>query len=298
MMLTTRKAVFLLALAVGCDAASAGTELPPAQGPGAPPSPDLPRLETFAKATTPGQRQQRYVGSVVSKNRVDVAAEVSGTLAEVAFDVGDTVKKGDVVFRLKAQNAKLNLTASRKRLDAARRQVDHAERELARVKELFAAGAATTAALDAAQAAYDNAVIAVEQAEVAVDIGQTGMGDTRTRAPIGGIVVERYKDPGEAVTSMPPTVVLVIEDLSVLEVRVRIPELDLRHIGEGTKLRAYFPALDLEREIVVSRLGSSVDPTTRTIEVIAKVDNVDLRLKPGMSIEVVAAREAAVGSAQ
>jgi RND family efflux transporter MFP subunit len=233
---------------------------------------------------------------VYSKRRVEVAAEVSGTLAAVAYDVGDEVAKGATVFRLKAQNAKLNLTRSRKGFDAAQTQRKQAERELARMKELYAAGAATPAALDAAQAAVDNATVAVEQAEVTVDMGQTGIGDTRTRAPIAGVVVDRFRDPGEAVTSMPPTVVLVIEDLSLLEVRVRIPELDLRHIDKGTSLQAHFPALGVTKEIVVARLGSSIDPATRTIEVVANVDNADRRLKPGMSVEVVATGDPADAS--
>lgn len=298
MMRSLKTMILGLALIAGCDDAAAGDGLPPAEGPEAPPPPKLPELDSFAKGAG-STAVDRYVGSVHSKARVEVATEMSGTLADVAYDEGDRVEKGAVLFRLKAQTAKLSLTQSRKGLEAAKRRVAQAERELARIQELHAAGAATAAALDAAQSAYDNASIAVEQAEVAVDMGKTGIGDTLSRAPISGIVVERYKDPGEAVTSMPPTVVLVIEDLSVLEVRVRIPELDLRHVEPGTKLQASFPALDLTREIKVARIGSSVDPATRTIEIIAEVDNPDLRLKPGMSVEVVpAAADDADGEAE
>jgi multidrug efflux pump subunit AcrA (membrane-fusion protein) len=92
---------------------------------------------------------------------------------------------------------------------------------------------------------------------------------------------------------MPPTVVLVIEDHSQLEIRFRIPELDLKTIDKGTELEAHFPAVDETRTVTVSRIGASVDVRTRSIEIIAKVDNADGRLKPGMSTEVKAVRDAA-----
>lgn len=280
--------VFLVPLLGACEDATAGENLPPAKGEGAPPAPEFPALESLSQEVHADSRATRFVGSLHSKERVEVAAEISGTLAEVNYDVGDEVDKGDVLFRLKAQNAKLSLTQSRKGLEAARRRLAQAQRELDRINELFAAGAATEAQRDGALNAYDNAAIAVEQAEVAVDMGRSGFGDTRTRAPIAGTVVDRFKDPGEAVTSMPPTVVLVVEDLSTLEVRVRVPEFLLRRIDKGTQLRAHVPALGMRKDITVARLGSSVDPATRTIEVIANVENADLRLKPGMSVEVIA----------
>lgn len=277
----------LCVLGTGCDDAGAESKLPPAVGDDAPPAPELPQLDASKNSESVKNRKQRYVGSLYAKDRVEAAAELSGTLSDVRFDVGDTVKKGEVLFRLNAKTAQLNLSRSRKGLDAATRQLEQAERDLARIQELFEAGAATKASLDAAKAARDSAEIAVEQADVGVDIGKSGISDTTTRAPIGGTVVERYKDPGEAVTSMPPTVVLVIEDQSVLELRFRVPELALRRIEVGTRVQAYVPALDIQREVAVTRIGSGVDPRTRTIEILANVSNEDGTLKPGMSVEVV-----------
>jgi RND family efflux transporter MFP subunit len=278
-------ATSLLVLPVACDNSASGPELPPPTSETGPAAPELPKIEG-SKPASAKSMEKRYIGSTYAKERVEIAPERSGTLAEVRFDVGDEVKKGEVVFRLKAQNAKLSLTASKKQLSAARTGLKTAKREYARIKELHDAGAATPAALDSVQSQVEQAEIAVEQAQVAVDMGQTGVGDMRTRSPIAGVVVERFKDPGEAVTSMPLTTVVVIEDQSTLELRFRIPELDLRHIEKGSSLEAYFPALDETRNVTVSRIGSAVDVRTRSIEIIAEVDNSDLRLKPGMSTEV------------
>ena len=85
---------------------------------------------------------------------------------------------------------------------------------------------------------------------------------------------------------MPPTTVVVIDDLSLVEVRVRVPELKLREIDVGSSVKVYFPALDQQREVPITRIGNAVDPHTRTIELIIEVANEDLRIKSGMSVEV------------
>lgn len=280
----------LLALAAtvaGCNAAEADPGLPPAVGPEAAPGPEVPSVESFA-APASEQPVLRRIGSLAVKHRVEVATPITGTLADVKFDVGDRVEAGDVLFRLKGKPTKLNLARSRHMLTAANTQVDAAKRNLDRLEELFAAGATTPANLDQARVALESAQIQASDAEVAVSMGRSGVSDLTTRAPIGGMVTERLKDPGEAVTSMPPSVVLVVEDHSTLEMRFRVPELALRSFELGATVQVHLPALDHDLTATVTRTGSSVDPRTRTIEIICDLPNPDGRLKPGMSVEVTA----------
>jgi multidrug efflux pump subunit AcrA (membrane-fusion protein) len=80
--------------------------------------------------------------------------------------------------------------------------------------------------------------------------------------------------------------VLVIDDISIVEVRVRVPELKLREINIGSPITLYFPALDRHLEVPITRIGNTVDPRSRTIELIIDVDNADLSIKSGMSVEL------------
>ena len=73
------------------------------------------------------------------------------------------------------------------------------------------------------------------------------------------------------------------------QLRARVPEAALAVVSPGTEIIARFPAIDLERKVEVTRLGDQVDPNTRTIELIAMVDNADGKLRPGMYVEVRAA---------
>jgi multidrug efflux pump subunit AcrA (membrane-fusion protein) len=100
------------------------------------------------------------------------------------------------------------------------------------------------------------------------------------------VVARKLKSVGETVTMMPPTTVLLIQDHSVIELRTRIPEATLKHVKEGELITAHFTAIDVNREAKVVRIQPTVDPMTRTIEIVADVDNKDNLLRPGMYVEV------------
>ena len=81
-------------------------------------------------------------------------------------------------------------------------------------------------------------------------------------------------------------VVLVVQDIDRLELRARVPETALRTVHEQSELQVTFPALDETRTVRVKRIAPTVDPRTRTIEIVAEVENGDHRLKAGMLAEV------------
>src|SRR6188508_2450046 len=148
--MTTRLVPVLLLLFAGACVRDEKAELVPAKGDGAPSGPTLPPLPPADDAKTTGETTHRFVGTTYADDKVSDAAEGSGTLAEVTVDIGDKVKKGQVLFRLKAQNARIGVKRSRAGLDAARTSLANAKRELARMKELSNAGAVSPAALDTA----------------------------------------------------------------------------------------------------------------------------------------------------
>ena len=96
----------------------------------------------------------------------------------------------------------------------------------------------------------------------------------------------KLKNEGEMATMMPPTVVLVVQDQSVLELRFRLPERSLAEVKVGEAVTAKFEALGVTRQAKVTRIQPVVDPRTRTVEVVAEVPNPDGALKSGLLAEV------------
>lgn len=276
----TRPLLLSLVLLAACDEASAGSSLPDAEE-------ARPRLEIEAPPKEAAARayESRLLGTLAAKETVRVAAAATGTLAEVKYHVGDTVKKGDVLFRLSGTSTKLSLSRAKKALEIAEQQLKTAERELKRQQTLREKGATTSAALDQAESNFDAAQLQVENATLNVSLSRSGVVDLVTRSPVDAIVTARLKEPGETVTMAPATVVLELQNRKTLEARFDVPEVELSDYPVGAALQAYVPALRETRDIEVVRSGVEVDPATRTIEIICEIDNTQMDLKPGMSFE-------------
>jgi RND family efflux transporter MFP subunit len=228
----------------------------------------------------------RYVATALPKHSAELGPKMSGTLSAVLVDEGDRVKKGQLMFRLSTQSVQLNVAQADTSLAGAKIARDNAERELERQRQLAAKGTISAAVLERAEAAFNSATNAVSQAEVGVSMAKRGNTDSSVSSPIDGIVTRKLKSVGETVTMMPPTPVVIIQDQSTLEVRTRIPETALTKIKEGDWITAHFTAVDVIRPARIVRIQPTVDAATRTIEIVADIDNKDAGLRPGMYVEV------------
>jgi RND family efflux transporter MFP subunit len=191
-----------------------------------------------------------------------------------------------VLFRLDARSTRLGVSQAETGLQGAQIARDNAKRELERQQQLAAKGTVAAAVLERAESAYNSAENGVSQAAVALSMARRGTADSAVVSPIDGLVAHKFKDVGETVTMMPPTIVVVIQDQSVLEVRARIPEAALRLVHVGDQVTAHFSALGVSREAKVVRVQPTVDAATRTIEIVTDVENKDGALRPGMYVEI------------
>lgn len=284
--LTCVSLMALMAVAA-CDKRDPAAGLPDATGETAPARADIPTPD--AKTVGSGAHEtanHRWVGTAEAKHHVELAPGMTGIIAAISVEEGDTVKAGQQVFRIEGTEVKLAVSQAQAAVAAAELQLAEAERETERTRKLADRGTVGSANLERAEAGVEAAKAGVKQAKAAAALAKARTADLTVETPISGIVTRRMADPGEIATMMPPTIVLVIDDLSIIEVRVRVPELKLREIDVGSPVTVYFPALDLERQVPITRIGNAVDARSRTIELIIDVDNADLRIKSGMSVEV------------
>jgi RND family efflux transporter MFP subunit len=197
------------------------------------------------------------------------------------------------VFRIKGSEDKLMVSQAEAVVASAELAFGEAEREAERTRKLADRGSVGSANLERAQAGVEAAAAGVKQAKAAASLARSRTGELTVETPISGVVTRKLQDVGEMATMMPPTIVLVIDDLSVIEVRVRVPELKLRELDVGTPVTVYFPAIDRTLEVPITRIGNAVDSRTRTIELIIEVANPDMKIKSGMSVEVAIGKAAA-----
>lgn len=283
-------------LLAACSKAEAeGSGLPPARPagaaptiPGPPPKPEATASVNGGPgmAAKAGQGANRFVATALPKHSAELGPKMSGTLTAVMVDEGEKVKKGQQLFRLDSRTTRLGVTQAETALEGAVIARDNAQRELERQKVLAEKGTISPAVLERAEAAFNAANNGIEAAQVAVSMARRTTSDSAVTSPIDGVIARKLKSVGETVTMMPPTTVLVVQDQSVIELRARIPETTLKHVKEGELITAHFSAVEVTRPATVVRIQPTVDPQTRTIEIVADVDNADNLLRPGMYVEV------------
>lgn len=277
-----------LLISAGCRGQAEGkTELPPSTGPQAAPLPELPVVAP--QKTPPATRaasEDKTTGTVYPRQEAQIAPNASGVIAEILVTEGSMVKKGDVLFRLDTGDLALRRQQAAVALDAARVNLKAVQVEYDRTKAMVAENAVNRAAWDQVEARRDAAAVGVRQADVALSMAQKALSDAAVRSPLDGVITAKLKNAGEMATMMPPTVVIVVQDQSVLELRFRLTERSLTKMKPGEKVRARFEAVGLTRDAQVIRTSPTVDMRTRTIEVVAQIDNHDGALRPGLLADV------------
>ncbi|MDX2023061.1 MAG: efflux RND transporter periplasmic adaptor subunit [Deltaproteobacteria bacterium] len=272
---------------VACKPHGSEAKLPPAAGQGAPAMPDLPTIDKpAADATEVTASEGRTTGTLMPQNQAQVGPSVSGVLQAVLVDEGQRVKKGAVLFKQDARDAVLRVQQAQAALAAAKVGLSSSETDYKRTKALFDQGASNQMQLDQMQARLDGARVGVQQAQVAVDMAQKMLADTTVRTPIDGVITGVFKSDGEMVTTMPPTVVVQVEDQAKMELHFRLPETAMSQVKLGDTITAAFGAVGITRQAKVIRNKPAVDPVSRTVEYVAIFDNADGALKSGLLAEV------------
>lgn len=263
--------------------------LPPAAGSGAPPPPAIPKLAELSSAgpeATAAPSTAAWTGSLFARHEAELGPKMSGILSQITVEEGDRVKKGQLLFRLDAAQGSLAVDQAKAGVATAEVGYEAAKLDFNRASELMQKGSIAPAAYDQAKSGHDRALSTLSQAKVALQQAQRSLADTAVYSPIDGIVTAKLKSVGETATMMPPTVVLVVQDILKLELRARLPERALANIKEGSTIRITAPSVKITRDVKVKRVNPTIDQRTRTVEVVADVDNTASDLKVGMLVEV------------
>lgn len=213
---------------------------------------------------------------------------VSGQVQNLAVNVGDLVRKNDVLFAISSRE----VAAAVAEHIASEKDLDLAGKTYAMTKDLFEHQAASRMALDQSESELAKAKSKVMQTEENLQVlGLDPHADdslTRVqpripvRAPIDGTVIERSVTNGQFV-GQDTSPLVTIADLSSVWVQGDIFERDLRYISLNQKADVTTAAYPSDRfSAQVSRIASVVDAQTRTSKVRFLVANPGERLKPGM----------------
>jgi RND family efflux transporter MFP subunit len=283
-----RSSIVLLLMVAACNKSAGEKSLPPAKGEGAPPAPVLPKIETKGEGATAAiaATEGHTTGTTFPHQEAQLGPMATGVITDVAVEEGQAVRKGQILFRLDPRDGELRIAQAKAALAAAEVGLRAVTTEYERGKQLMEQNAMNRAQWDQVVARLDGAKVGVDQAKVALQMAEKSLTDTVVRAPFDGVVTAKMKTVGELATMMPPTVVIVLQQHSILDLRFRLPEKAVSLVRAGDPVRLRFDALGLTREAKIARVQPSVDAHTRTVEIVAELPNADLALRPGLLAEV------------
>ncbi len=227
------------------------------------------------------QPLQSASGTLVAVRGVTLGSELPGTIREISFDSGTSVKKGAVLVKLDTATEEAQLASALADENLARLNYE-------RAKDLRKGQANTPADLDAAEARY-------KQAQAAVTTLRTAIEKKSIRAPFDGRIAIRQVELGQVLQAGAP--VASLQSVSPIYVEFSLPQQALAKLRVGQPVRLTtdtFPGSKWEG--AVSTINTEVDVATRNVRVRATVPNADGRLRPGMfaSVEVVSPEQVPV----
>ena len=215
--------------------------------------------------------------NVRANQQATLYAKVSGYLAQVKVDKGQSVKEGELLAEIEVPE----LLADLKKLQADAK-VAALELERLTQAQKKAPDLVLPQALDKARGAADAAQAATERTE-------TLLGFAKISAPFAGVITMRFVDPGAFVPaatagSTPQNAALfTLMDFSTVRLQIAVPEVDAALVKEGQPVKSSVEGLPGKKfESEVTRFSYALDEATRTMLVESDVPNADRELRPGM----------------
>ena len=289
-----RMRLVVVALLAAAGAAWWFTHRPP------PPPPPPSGVAALADVTQTVQA----AGVLQAKTRVDVGAQVSGQIQTLHVELGQQVKKGELLVSLDPELARSDVAQAEAAvaqagatLDRLRIDTEAARRELKRQQRLLAGQA--TAANEAEKAETDLAKLEADirgqaatlaRLQAELDKKKVSLSYTRITAPMDGTVVNLPVQVGQTVISVQITpVILTLADLDTITVRTKVPEADVQAIKVGQPARFSTLSGEVKRyegkvrviQPVPERAGNAV-----FYNVLFEVDNRDRSLFSDMTVQV------------
>jgi membrane fusion protein (multidrug efflux system) len=143
-----------------------------------------------------------FVAQTESSRQVNIVARVSGFLESIAYQEGELVKEGQLLFQLDPKPFQAQLEAARGELQSQQARFTTALANLGRVKPLAEQDALSRADLDRAQGDFDSAKAAVFAAGAKVKEAELNLGYATIRSPVTGLASRSLQRQGAFVNSM------------------------------------------------------------------------------------------------
>lgn len=231
-------------------------------------------------------------GEIGPAEQVSVRPEINGLIKTLLVDIGDRVKKGQVLFTLDDADLQIEKQSREAEIEATKIQLEKAQRNYERSKDLFGASLISKELFEDTKTEYELAKNALDRAEKNLSNVKYRLTKTKVEAPFDCTVLTRPVSIGQAVSGSggfnSGTEVLTIADLSNMIVNAHVNQADVTRLSSGQEVEIAVesvPGLSMkgvvERVAPQSTIKNSVKGYPARIRINEK--DIDPRVRPGMT---------------
>jgi RND family efflux transporter MFP subunit len=209
-----------------------------------------------------GGTGQEYAGEVRAQVESRLGFQVPGKLLSRKVQLGERVRKGQVLAELDPQDYLLAAGAAQAQLRSAQAQLDVSKADFERFESLFRQGFISQAELERRRAALTAAQSQWEQARSQAQVQGHQAGYARLLASHDGVVTAVDAEEGQVVSAGQS--IVRVAQLGAQDAVFAVPEQTISSIKLGQSMQVLWPAGQQQWAAKVREVAASADPVTRT----------------------------------
>jgi RND family efflux transporter MFP subunit len=229
-------------------------------------------------------------GDVGPADQVSVRSEINGRIEELPVDIGDKVKRGDLLCRLDDRDLQIERSQRLTEIDGARLQLQKATRNFGRSKQLFGEKLISQEVFDDSRTEFDLATNALDRAEQGLRLVDDKLRKTRIIAPFDCTVLTRSTSLGQTVSGSAGfnsgTEIMTIANLNDMVVNAHVNQTDVVRLSQGQEVEIQVesvPGLRMNGQVERLAPQAVIKNGIKGFAARVAIKNIDPRVRPGMT---------------
>lgn len=220
---------------------------------------------------------------------VKVGARISGRVEKLYANIGDPVKKGQLIARIEQEDLKARVNEAKMNLKIAEATLELNQKSLQRMKNLYEKDYVARDKVDVAERDLKASQAQAGQIRESIRYNETQMTYANIYAPISGVIASVATQQGETVSASSlnvPTFVTIV-DLNRLEIYAYVDETDIGKIKPGldaTFVVDSFPDKDFKGKVTAIYPKATIQDNVVYYITVISIENPEGKLKPDMTV--------------
>ncbi len=231
-----------------------------------------------------GKMKRTFSGVSKAETETNLSFRVGGIILAINVEVGQRIKKGDLIAAIDTTDMTLQLEDARAGVENARVQLETAKSNLNRVRELYENNNIALSEYEGAKNQYASAKATHESKQKQLDLQKRQLSYGKLHAPVNGFVASVPVEKNENVQA--GELVVSLTSGKNIDVEVGMPGAFIHLVQPGLSTTVRFPSDSNEQFSGIVSKVSHVSSASSTYPVTLRLDMVTEKIRPGMPAEV------------